>query len=728
MAVTDAAAIPGKPGELPYAPLGPTPARSEQVTILFQAWRTLIRHKWVIAGVTLAGILFGLVATLLIPETYQAKVRIEIDPTANSDVDVGEVSRRDRADAMLDQTAVGLLQARSLSERVARNLNLANDPQLFDQSLPRSVRMRNATNMVAGNLSVEQQRLSRLIDVYYSANDPEFAAKVANSVAENFIQSKLDRGYEQTAFARDFLQERLDSTRRRLEDSERALVEFERNQGIVTVQQRGADGSVVSQSISSAQLSDLATALAEAQRKRIAAEQRFRQGSKLGNASGDTSNQALQTEIAQIRAKIAEMSQTFSDDYPEIAALRRRLQVLESELGTSNNKGVDQLGAAYRAAQGEEAEIRNRLNALRDSVLSERGASAQYTVLSREVDTNRELYDALLQRLKEVGVAGEVTETDVSIVDRASVPTSPISPNLILNLALGLIGGLFVGFAGAFAFDLLRDVIRSPSDLEERLGLKALGYIPLNEDVDSVPQALVDPKSPITEAYFSVANLLGFATAEGLPKHLVVTSTMPEEGKSSSSYGLAISCARQGKSVLLVDADLRRPTFKLPKKSRVNKGFMHLLTGQATVDETILHGESGISYITAGGTPPNPSELFSSGRVRQIFDDLAGKFDIVIFDAPPIANFVDAPILASVADGTLIVFEANRIHTNLAAQSVTKLMKFGAYVVGGLVTKYDHRKDDYTYYTYGYNYDYSSRSDSDTTASERTITIVQTPQ
>ena len=715
-------------GELPYSPGGPTPARSEQLTILFQAYRTLLRHKWVIVGITLAGVLLGLAATLLIPPTYRAQIRLEIDPNANSDIEVGDASRRERFDAESDLTPVGLLQARSLSERVVRSLNLANDPQVVDQQLPRDVRVKAATNMVTSSIDVQPIRLSRLIDVAYSSNDPELAAKIANSIGEQFIQAKLDRGYEQTAFARDFLQQRLDSTRRTLEDSERALVEFERNRGMVTVQSRQSDGSSVSQSISNVQLSDLATSLAEASRRRIDAEQRYRRATALtGGASANEGAVGLQNEISQVKAQIAQMSKTFADGYPELVALRERLSTLQSELRNSNSgrqsDGVRQIAAEYEAARGAEEALRAKLNGLRGEVLDERGTSAQYTVLTREVDTNRELYDALLQRFKEVGVAGEVTESDVSIVDRAQVPTRPVSPNLLVNLVLGLIGGFLVAFAGAFAFDLLRDVIRSPADLEERLGLKALGYIPMNEDDGTVTQALNDPKSPLTEAYFSVANLLRFATADGLPKKLVVTSTMPEEGKSSSSYGLALSFARQGRSVLLVDADLRRPTFKLPKKSKVTKGFMHLLTGQANVSEVILHGENGIAYVTAGGTPPNPSELFSSGRLEDIANEMASMFDIVIFDAPPVANFVDAPILSSVANGTVVVFEANRIHSSQASQSINKLTKFGAYVVGGLVTKYDHRKDDYSYYTYGYKYDYDTKNNELAELSERTITI-----
>jgi len=680
------------------------------------------RHKWIIAGVGLAGMLLGLVLALITPPQYQATTRLQVNPEPTRVLEnKGDVSQRAKGDLANDQTVLGLLRARSLYERVVRDLNLAGDEDFVDQTLPRDTRQNIAASIVANNVTIEPVRQGRLVDIKFVYGEPTQAARISNAVAENFIQANLDSRIEQSSFVRDYLEKQLATTRDKLEMSERDLLAFERSKGIVTVQGASADGTLTSQSISNIELSSLAERLAVAQNNRIAAEQKYRNMSSA--PASDVAVGTLRGELAKLRVEEAELAKTFLPDYPELATVREKIRSLRNEIGSAQSvQGGERnqtLRAEYLAALGEEKELERRLNDVKALMLRERGEGAQYTILSRDVDNNRQLYDALLQRYKEVGVTGSVGENEVAIVDRAQVPSSPVWPIIPLNLVAGLVLGLLCGFVGSFGYDLLHEKISGPRDVEKRLGLKSLGTVPKLADDQSVSEMLNDPKSPITEAYLNIANVLRLATANGIPRTLLITSTVPEEGKSSTSFGLARSFMRAGKRVLLVDADLRRPTFRIEGSYDKLPGLSNLLTGTATIEQAIVKGDHGISMILTGGAPPNPSELFSGDRIHELVRELGERFDVVLFDAPPLLALVDAPALASVCEATLLVVQANKIRVPHVQSSISSLRKVGAYIVGAVVTKYDAEADDSTYdYGYGYGYGYGDDGDTDKEAKE----------
>lgn len=677
-------------------------------TILFHAFDTVRRHKYPIAGAGIAGILLGLVIALLTPAQYRASTRIAINPEPTEILPRGP-QERSGGDLIYDQTPMGLIQARSVAERVARELSLASNPLVVDQTLPRDTREKVAVGVVQQGRNVEKIPQSRLVDISFDFGDPELAARIANGLAENFIQANLDRRFDQARFVRKYLEDQLQTTRDRLEESERDILAFERSKDIVTVQDTTENGSPTSQSISNLQVKSVAGAYADAQKKRIIAEQEYR---KLSRAPIENiATAGIQEEIVSLRLKEAELSKTFLPDYPELAAIRAQINALtkgisetESRVGS---KLAGNLRAKYEAALAEEQQFRNALENLKKTILDERVDNARYTILARDVDANRELYNALLEQYKKVGAVGGVGENEVAIVDRATPPGGPFWPNIPLNIFAGLIVGSLIGFFGAFIHDLLREKIVRPADVENRLKVKSLGAIPDIGNNESVADMLEDPKSPVTEAYLSVTNLLRLATKHGIPRTLLVTSTIPEEGKSSSSYGLARSFAKSGKRVLLIDADLRRPTFRVGDNSN-ERGLSNLLAGEISLDEAIVPGANGVSYILTGGIPPNPSELFSTESIATLIEQLRSRFDVTIFDAPPILSLVDAPALAARCDAALLIIQSDRIRVPHAQQSLAALRNAGAYVVGALVTKYDADRDSYSYdYGYGSGYGYS---------------------
>jgi len=341
---------------------------------------------------------------------------------------------------------------------------------------------------------------------------------------------------------------------------------------------------------------------------------------------------------------------------------------------------------------------------LKGSVLDLRGRSIQYQILQREVDTNRSLYDALLQRYKEIGVAGGVGNAPVSIVDRAQAPGKPYKPNLPLNLALGLLFGLIGGVGGAIGLELLNDTIKTREDVRSKLGLAPLGAIPKRVGKGSFVEDLKDPSSIVSEAYSAVVAALRFSTESGVPKSLLVTSTRASEGKSSSALALAQNFSRRGKSVLLIDADLRKPAFKAGTEK---VGLTKLLTNEEPLTAHVVKTQyENLLLLPSGPLPPNPADLLSTGRFHQLIDEASEHFDIVIVDAPPTLGLADAPLLGAVTANILFVIEAGKTRTGAAIEALNRLEASGAHILGAVLAKATETASGYGYGHYGYGYGY----------------------
>jgi capsular exopolysaccharide synthesis family protein len=359
--------------------------------------------------------------------------------------------------------------------------------------------------------------------------------------------------------------------------------------------------------------------------------------------------------------------------------------------------------AEYQAAAAAERALQARVAGLKGSVLNLRGRSIQYTILQREVDTNRALYDALLQRYKEIGVAGGIGTNLISIVDRGEVPGGPYSPNLLLNLLIGLGVGLAAGVGIAIALEFINDTVKTREDVRSKLGRACLGAVPKRRGKGSFVEDLKDPTSAVSEAYSAVLGSLRFTTSSGAPKTLLISSTQPNEGKSSTALALAQNFARLGSSVLLVDGDMRKPTFKAASNKQ---GLTPLLTTDASVREHVVMTQyENLWLLPCGPVPPSPADLLASGRFRAILGEAAQSFDIVIVDGPPVLGLADSPSLAGSCEGTLLVVEAGRTRTPAIKAAMTRLEDAGGHIVGVVLTKAVERAGRFGYgyepYRYG---------------------------
>ncbi|MFL6733837.1 MAG: polysaccharide biosynthesis tyrosine autokinase [Sphingomicrobium sp.] len=320
------------------------------------------------------------------------------------------------------------------------------------------------------------------------------------------------------------------------------------------------------------------------------------------------------------------------------------------------------------------------------------------------MDTNRALYEALLQRFKEVGVAGGIGTNNISIIDRALVPGAPFKPNLPLNVLLGVIVGLMLGALTAFILEQLEEAAVLPADFQRKLGVPLLGATPKLATTGDVQEALRESKSALSESYFSILTSIQFSTTHGAPSTILMTSSQAGEGKSTTSLALAQGLAAVGARVLLIDGDMRNPSLHKALGRPLSAGLSNLLTGHGEMEELIQQTPTpNLWLMMAGQVPPNPAELLSTDAVDRILAKARGQFDHVVIDGPPVLGLADAPLLSRAAEGTVLVLEAQRTRATQARHAIDRILAVRGNVIGAVLTKFDMAGSGYGYgYDYGY--------------------------
>ena len=696
--------------------------------LLLQMWQSIMRWRWLIVGIVTVVLALALIGTLLKAPVYTAKAQIEISREQKNITSVeGLEAAGQGRDLEFYETQYALLKAQSLAERIVKKLELANSATFFeaygqklyeadsgnkalDEKDVSEERQRRAVQLLLDNVEISPIRLSRLVDIKLQSRSPELSAKIANIWVQEFIGLSMDRQFASTADARKFLEERLGVLKTRLEQSERDVVTFASSRDIVTLDTvRDGDGRTFTQrTLASADLEALNQALATAKADRVTAQSRA--GGSSDNSTEALNNPALtqlRASRAQVAAEYAKLMVRFEPNYPEALTLKQQMAALDSAIARETSRIGGSRQQAYQEAVAREQELSAKVNALKSELDRQRQDSIQYNIYQREADTNRQLYDALLQRYKEIGVAGTVGVSNISIVDFAEVPRKPSSPNLLLNMVIAFLLGLGLAAATVFALEQVDEGIRNPEDVRNHLNLPLLGNSPKVDDHNPIDD-LGDAKSALYEAMFSLRSVLAFSTSHGFPKSLVVTSTQASEGKSTTALALAFVVARTGKSVVLVDADLRSPSQHANLAIDNKFGLANALAGEGPAVSYARHIELGkFSALTTGPAVPNPAELFSTDRLREIVTSLGETYDHVIVDAPPVLGLADAPLIGTAAEGMVFVIEAERTSRRAARTAIQRLQTVGNRVLGVVVTKIDLKRHNYGYgYGYGYGYSY----------------------
>jgi capsular exopolysaccharide synthesis family protein len=671
---------------------------------LVDLWHVLLKRKWTVAGVLAVALSVSATSLYLTPRVYRATALIKIEPETRKIAKIDEAMGKEVEMPADDfyQTEYELLKSRSLAERVAENLNLGDgDPAAA----------KRYSGIVQGGTGIEPIRNSKLVRLHFDSTDPVMAARVANALADTYIKTNLERRYNATADAKNFLEQRIVQVKAKLEDAEHKLYAHAREQGIVNIDSD-------SQSLLTAQLEEKSEALASAERERLAAETVYRESRNSGGHGSskilsNTLVQNLRENKAKLELAYQEKAALFKPDYPEMIQLREQISQIQSQIEAEIGSVRAALDTDYQLALRKEKMLREEVARLKEDVMRRQDAGSEYNILKREVETSRALYDGILQRLKEIGVASGIGSNNITVIDPAEVPGAPYKPNGKNYLLAGLLLGLFGGIGLAFLFEKLDDTVKLPEDME-RQRLATLGIIPLTRpDGEGPPLHLVshyDPRAGVAEAYRSLRTALSFSTNSGAPKVLHLTSTSVGEGKSTSAVNLAVGFTQLGQTVLLIDADLRRPTLHRMLGLADEKGLSHYLSGEARPAEISHHvGLPNLFVIPAGPLPPNPGELLASARMIELLALAAEKFDRVIIDSPPVLGLADAMILANIAGHTIMVVAAGKTRRAHLNSSLKRLHGARANLLGGLLTMVDQRSGSYSYY-HNYDYDYQGRA------------------
>ncbi len=688
----------------------------------------MFRHRWLILGTTALCLFVGLINTLLTTPIYKATTTIQINRDTVDLVQGQDIQQVDGGNGFeFYQTQYELLKSRSLAERIVKKLNLQDDSAFMAAVVPSSwsnlkrmifgappenqitasadldARQATAAGRVMGGLSLQPVNSSTIVKLSFDSPSPKVAEKIANAVAEGYIADTLDRRYSASAYARRFLEDRLQQLKLKLAESEKQLVAYAEEKQIVS-----AGGTVTLTQTNLAAAND---ALAKATNDRLRNELLWKQIQSADNLGVP---QILENKgIQELRTKRIDLATTYKDKlnafkpaYPEMKKLQAQIDEIDAQIAAEVQLISDSIKAAYDASVSEEESLSQRIKQLKADVTDFNNRNIQYTILQREVDTSRSLYDGLLQRYKEIGVAGGVGMNNVSVVDRATVPGAPFAPNFKKNLTLSLILGLLLGAGVAFGREHLDDTFKSPEDVEDKLGVPLLGIIPLAKSGEAHVKSLEDPRSPVTEAYRSLRTALQFSTSSGVPKILLVTSSRASEGKSTTALTLAQNYANLGMKVLLIDSDLRKPSLHILLGCVDTVGLSNCLSGAAIEPEVFQKTNmKGLTFVASGPLPPNPAELLAGTKMLTLLTVAAEQFDLVILDGPPVAGLADAPLLGSLAAGTLFVIDGTKTRRNVAKAALKRLYLARAIIVGAVINKLDTTGPGY-----GYGYGYGDTS------------------
>jgi capsular exopolysaccharide synthesis family protein len=699
-------------------------------------WSTFYRNRLLIGAIVAAFLLAGLGVTMLMRPQFAATASVQIDQQSTNVLGGTDQSQIDPGAAWQDadrylQTQVDVLTSRALALSVAQDLNLgANDDFVMQMGVRPADRPIGTLSLadtkreqiidtLQRNIKINLGRNSRIADIIFQSPDPRLAARIANAFASDFMMFNMKRKFGSSAYARNFLETQLTDTRTKLETSERALLDYARSAGLLdvsdgisAVQPDGSGGTSTPRSLTTSNLVQLNESYAAAQAARVAAQQKWEQAAatpplQLQDVLTNPAVMQLSQLKAQAQALYQQDLQRHKPDYPQMQQAAAHIAELDRQISSLATSIRSSIQEQYQAAAKQESALAGQVNQLKGATQNEQSRSVEYNILKRAVDTNRTMYDSLLQRFAEVSAQAGVAANNLSQVDVADVPAKPVSPRPLINLALAGIIGLAAAVGLVLLRDKFDDSVRTPEDVGSKLGLTFLNSTPILDENVTPQEVLDDPRSPLSEAYAALRTSIELGHKGGAPKSLAVTSTRQSEGKSTSAFAIARNFARIGRTVVLVDGDLRKPSLHRLANVQNNKGFSNLLAAMASLDEVAQPTDiDNLSLVAAGPLPPNPAELLSGPRLHEIITELAKRYDVVIIDAPPVLGLADTVLLGSATEATLFVIEANGSHHGHAKAAVRRLSANGITLIGALLTKYDARKIGYGY-GYGYNYTYS---------------------
>ncbi len=729
------------------------PAAANQDSILRDYLRVLIKRIWVVLG-TLA-IIFGatLIASLRATPIYDAVGSIAInkpDPIL-ANIQNGN-NNVDYSDPTTDlDTEVRILKSDLLALQVISQLNLDKLPEFggngikssssleltTDALQPDSARASALLGAFKGNLRVLLEPNTRIIDIHYRSPNKELAARVVNAVANTYIEQNFKTRFESTMQASDWLSRQLVDLQMKVETSQEKLVKYQKEHQILGIDDK--------QNITTEKLDELNKELTAAESARMEKESVYRLAE-----SGDTDSAAsiaagmangegkafvatsglldkLQAQKADLKIQAAQLNTQFGPAYPKIAQLNNQLQEIDIQIQSEMKKATSRLRGDYLAALQREQMLSAALEQQKQQENKMNESAIEYSFLKRDFETNRTLYEGLLQKLKEAGVTAGLRSNNIREVDIARTPGSPAEPNIPRNLGFAFVLGLTSGVGLAFLLEGIDNTVRTPEQAQAISGLASLGMIPMGsknsadngskrglmvtgtkEPVELVTQSR--PQSQMAESYRALRTSLLLTTLGAPPKTILITSALPREGKTTTSINTAVVLAQKGTRVLLIDADLRRPSIHKALGLGPRVGLSNVLTGGATLQQATVRSSvlPNLYILPAGTPPPNPAELMASAQMLDLLAELREQYDHVIVDTPPTLSVTDAVVLSTRVDAVVLVIRSAQTTKPALRRSRDILAQVNARVAGVLLNAVDLDSADYYYY-YEYQGKYGQR-------------------
>ena len=753
---------------------------AENEAHLLDYWRAIRKRLWLVVGVVALVTMLAIVYVARKPDFYEAQARVQVDLE-----DAGSVVNNPRPlygpsdDPIYFNTQLQILVSQGLMRRVVRTLDLEHNPDFFKgnpaqrqstwqtlrrmmgvgskpqddtsktpDQLPLTTTVAQATaredlneakrlapyvNTILGGLKVEPvketrgyYKETRLIDIKYTHTDPQVTSKVVNAIAETYVFSNLEKRTEANSTTGAFLQKRIAELQQQIRTAEERLVNYAKNNQIISLDPN--QNTVVER------LAGLNRQLLEAENDRKTAEAAYNAAKAPNAASALADDGARQTN--EIEAKLVELRQKralllveATDEAPEVKEVDQQIGELDRQLKDLRSRKsailLTNLNTRFQQTVEREQSLRKSFEQQRAQTLSQNEAAINYRIIQQEIETNKSLLNGLLQGAKENDVVLAGKPNNISIVDYALTPDSPVGPNRTRTIIAAFFLSIGLGLGLALFLEYLDDTVHSTEEVERQLHLPALAVIPsvgsaVRRRVLPGKTALqrhngngngagksellmnVDGRSPLAEAYRHLRTSVLLSTAGRAPKSLLVTSSLPGEGKTTTAVNTAISLAQTGASVVIIDADMRRPRLQSIFAMPGQEGLSSILSSDVSEDEMLsmitTDEASGLNVLTSGPIPPNPAELLGSDQMRRLLAALQASYSHVVVDSPPVSSFTDGVLISTMVDGVLLVVHGGRSSRHIVRRSKQLLNDVGAKVLGVVLNNVNLQSHDYYYY------------------------------
>ncbi|MCU1285741.1 MAG: capsular exopolysaccharide family [Acidobacteriales bacterium] len=704
-------------------------------------YRILLKHKAVVLASVLIVVTLVTIATFRMTPLYEASARIAISKEDSDGLRLNSAQAAD-VDYSFDynielDTQAKILQSDTLALRVVEDLHLMQNSTFANQKSVKGAKPNDAAaygresaalGVWHGGLAVNKIPRTRMIEIRFTSPDPKLAAQIVNTLATAYIENNYRARYESTLQASEWLSKQLTDLQLKVETSQAALVKYQRENGIIGIDEK--------QNTITSKLDQLNRELTNAEGDRLQKQANYQMISS-GNLDAIpelSQNQLIQSfrqDENTLKKQLAQATTQFGPSYPKVIELNSQITQIEASIKNEIDRIAARKASEYQAAISREKMLRGAFEGQKQEANHLNEKAIAYNALKHDADSNRQLYDGLLQKLREAGITSGLKSSNVRIVDVARAPLSPSKPNIPNNIALGFLLGLVGGIALAFVLESLDNTVRTPEQVETLVGLPALGMIPLSLDISSTrnktktksmsltTQAQTDlrktsisllaharPKSEVAESYRALRTSILLSSIGSAPKVIMVTSALPQEGKTTTSINTAIVLAQKGGKVLLVDGDMRRPSIHQTFKLRNRSGLSTILTGSNTTEQLIVASPilPNLFVLPAGPPPPHPAELLGSDVMRGLLAKWREQYDHVIIDTPPVLSVTDAVLLSVQMDTVLLVIRSASTSKDALRRSRDVLAQVNARVMGVIVNAIDLHSPDAYYYYYGSNY------------------------